>query len=133
VPTNTDCAKKQKKREYIYTDLCILQDQSYIQTNTAPKKGQICIFTQQVLSFPLKGQKKSTRDAWIGWQFHKGMRMNIGSLLTLTLGVGESWAQAEIYKKLSVINSQSLYFVKRRICISYAMNGISLSQSIATV
>jgi hypothetical protein len=61
------------------------------------------------------------------------MVMNVGSLLTLTLGVGESWAQAEIYKKISVINSQSSYFVKQRICISYAINGISLSQSIATL
>lgn len=42
----------------MYTELCILQDQSYIQTNAAPKKGQICSFTQQVLLFPLKGPKK---------------------------------------------------------------------------
>lgn len=60
------------------------------------------------------------------------MGMNIGSLLTLTLGVGESWAQAEIYKKISGIKSQSFYFVKQRICISCAINGISLSESVAT-
>ena len=47
------------KKKNIFAELCILQDQSYIQTNTAPKKGQICSFTKQVLLSPLKGKEKN--------------------------------------------------------------------------